>query len=154
MKFRLRSLFAVVSIAALLMFVWAKYLSDEQHFIEIGVFLQDWEITNSDPGELSELMQRSLPPESRRDLTVYELRVDGVLIKPGFTSIWFRTQGREWDRQEDLKRLDRVIKAFLDSDPELQIDHFEMEEYTYESDGDSWRKRRIYRKEFDSYPLQ
>ena len=104
--------------------------------------------------ELSELMQRSLPPESRRDLTVYELRVDGVLIKPGFTSIWFRTQGREWDRQEDLKRLDRVIKAFLDSDPELQIDHFEMEEYTYESDGDSWRKRRIYRKSFDSYPLQ
>ena len=152
-KFGLRSVFALVFIAALLMVGWNKYLAPEDNYIEVGVFLKDWEVTKSTHDELSDLLQRPIPAEKRTRLITMATGIDGVLIKPGWSAIWFTTRCRDWDRTEAMRRLDKVVDAFLCEEPKLEIDHFKLQEYTFEIKDNTWLKRGLRKTTSDSYPL-
>jgi hypothetical protein len=152
-KFGLRSVFAFVLVAALLMIGWQKYLSPQDKFLEVEVFLKNWDITQTTRDELSDLLQRPIPAEKRTLLTVFVTGIDGVLIKPGETCIWFKTRFRSWDRPKAMERMNKVVNAFLSEEPRLKIDHFELQEYTREVKANSLVKRGLRKKTSKNYPL-
>ena len=153
MKFGLRSVFAFVLVAALLMVGWNKYASPQDNVIEVSVFLKDWNTFNTTRDELSDLLQRPIPAEKRKLLTVFVTGIDGVLIKPGETCIWFQTHFRSWDRTKALERMDKVVNEFLAEEPRLTIDHFERQEYTLEIKANIPTKRGLRKRTSKSYPL-
>ncbi len=153
MKFGLRSLFAFVLVAALLMVGWKKHVSPQDNVIEVSVFLKDWDIFDTTNDELSELLQRPIPQEKRKHLTVFATGIDGVLIKPGQTCIWFQTRFRPWDRTKAMERMDKVVNEFLTEEPRLTIDHFELQEYTREIKANFLTKRGLRKRTSESYPL-
>ena len=152
-KFGLRSVFAFVLIAALLMIGWQKYQSPQDKFLEVQVVLKDWDIAETTRDELSILLQRSIPADKRTLLTVFVTGIDGVLIKPGETCIWFQTRFRSWDRTKAIERMNKVIHAFLSEEPRLKINHFELQEYTREVKANSLVKRGLRKKTSKNYPL-
>lgn len=153
MKFGLRSVFAFVLVAALLMVGWKKYANPQDNVIEVSVFLKDWNTFDTTRDELSELLQRPIPAEKRKLLTVFVTGIDGVLIKPGETCIWFQTRFRSWDRTKALERMDKVVNEFLAEEPRLTIDHFERQEYTLEIKANILTKRGLRKRTSKSYPL-
>ncbi|MGI9458853.1 MAG: hypothetical protein ACR2NF_02550 [Pirellulales bacterium] len=153
MRFGLRAVFAFVLIAALLMFGWKKYLSPEDNYIEIGVFLKDWDLGKSNGFELTDMVNRPFPDKGQNQVGDFYRGVDRVSISPGYSAIWFKTRFRDWDRDHAVQRLRDVVGAFLDADPNLQIDYFEMREFTLEFTDDTRSKQNLRETTSESFPL-
>ena len=153
MKFSLRAVFAFVLVAALLMFGWKKYLSPEDNYIEIGVFLKDWDLGKSNSFEVTDMVNRPFPDKGQNPVGNFYRGVDRVSISPGYSAIWFKTRFRDWDRDHAVQRLRDVVGAFLDADPNLQIDYFEMREFTLEFTDDTRIKQNLRETTSESFPL-
>ncbi len=153
MKFSLRWIFAFVLIAALLMFGWKKYVSPEDNYIEIRVFLKDWELGKSNSFEVTDMVNRPFPDKGQNSVGDFYRGVDRVSISPGYSAIWFKTRFRDWDRDQAVQRLRDVVGAFIDADPKLQIDYFEMREFTLEFADDTRIKQNLRETTSESFPL-
>ena len=132
---------------------WQKHLAPQDKSLEVVVFLKNWNITATTRNELSDLLQRPIPAENRTLLTVFATGIDGVLIKPGETSIFFQTSFRSWNRPKAMERMNNVVDAFLNEEPQLKIDHFELREYTSEVKANHLVKRRLRKKTSEYFPL-
>lgn len=153
MKFSLRAVFAFVLVAALLMFGWKKYVSPEDNYIEIGVFLKGWDMGKSNSLEVTNLVNRPFPNKGQNKQGNFYRGVNGVFISPGYSAIWFKTRFRDWDRDHAVQRLRDVVGAFLDADPKLQIDYFEMREFAIEYADDTRIKQNLRETTSESFPL-
>ena len=106
MRFSLKTLLSVVSLAALALFVWVRYLNVEEHWIRAGVYMHNWEMLNTDPDRLAEMMQFQLPPEERKSaaqMGVFYADLGGVGIKPAFHSFWFKTKATYWTKNYEMR---------------------------------------------------
>ena len=153
MRFSLRTLLGLLLVAALLMFGWKKYVSPEDNYIEIGVFLKDWDLGKSNSFEVTDMVNRPFPDKGQNPVGNFYRGVDRVSISPGYSAIWFKTRFRDWDRDHAVQRLRDVVGAFLDADPNLQIDYFEMREFTLEFTDDTRIKQNLRETTSESFPL-
>jgi len=153
MRFSLRTLLGLLLAAALLMFGWKKYVSPEENYIEIGVFLEDWDLGKSNSFEVTDMVNRPFPDKGQNPVGNFYRGVDRVSISPGYSAIWFKTRFRDWDRDQAVQRLRDVVGAFLDADPKLQIDYFEMREFTLEFADDTRSKQNLREQTSESFPL-
>ena len=157
LRFSLKTFLSVVSLAALAMFVWVRYLNVEEHSMRAAVYRHNWEMLNTDPDRLAEMMQFQLPPEERKSaaqMGVFFADLGGgVGIKPAFHSFWFKTKATYWNREEKMELLHRKMTAFLESSPELEVERVEVEEYSLEYSSENQTRERVYwRRTFDTYP--
>ncbi|MAI30399.1 MAG: hypothetical protein CMM07_01855 [Rhodopirellula sp.] len=117
MRFGLRAVFAFVLITALLMFGGTKYVRPEDNYIEIGVFLTDWDLGKTNGFELTYLIKWPFPNKGQNKLGDFYRGVNRVSISPRSSAIWFKTRFRDWDRDQAMQRLRDVVGAFLDAGP-------------------------------------
>ncbi len=153
MKFSLRAVFAFVLVSALLMFGWKKYLSPEDNYIEILVHLKGWDLGKSNSLEATNMVNRPFPDKGQNKVGDLYRGVDRVSISPGYSGFFFKTRFRDWDRDQAVQRLRDVVGAFIDADPKLQIDYFEMREFTLEFADDTRIKQNLRETTSESFPL-
>ncbi len=153
MRFSLRTLLGLLLVAALLMFGWKKYLSPEDNYIEILVHLKGWDLGKSNSLEATNMVNRPFPDKGQNKVGDLYRGVDRVSISPGFSGFFFKTRFRDWDRDQAVQRLRDVVGAFIDADPKLQIDYFEMREFTLEFADDTRIKQNLRETTSESFPL-
>ena len=153
MRFSLRTLLGLLLVAALLRFGWKKYLSPEDNYIEILVHLKGWDLGKSNSLEATNMVNRPFPDKGQNKVGDLYRGVDRVSISPGFSGFFFKTRFRDWDRDQAVQRLRDVVGAFIDADPKLQIDYFEMREFTLEFADDTRIKQNLRETTSESFPL-
>ena len=148
MKFGLRSVFAFVLVTTVLVFVWIQYIRPADQVIEVGVCLKNWDLNKSDD-ELTDLINRPFPDTGQNRVGNFHRTIGNVSISPGKTAILFTTRFRPWNRDRAFQQLREVVGAFIIAEPMLEIDHFELQEFT---DG-TQRKRYPQKQTSTSFPL-
>ena len=123
------------------MFVWKQFLSPQDNYIEILVHLKGWDMGKSNSLEVTNLVNRPFPDKGQNKVGDFYRGVDRVSISPGYSAIFFKTRFRDRVREQAVQRLREVVGAFLDADPKLQIDYFEMREFTLEFADDTRSKK-------------
>ncbi len=153
MKFRLHSLFALVFIAALLFVGWKKYFSPEDNHVEVRVFLENWDLGKSNAFEATDLINRPFPEKPKNPVGCFYRTFDGVSVGLGYSCIYFKTRFRNWNRNNAMKQIDDAVCEFLDAEPKLKIDHFELQEFTREFQDNNWVRRLSRKKTAGSFPF-
>ena len=135
------------------MFVWKQFLSPQDNYIEILVHLKGWDMGKSNSLEVTNLVNRPFPDKGQNKVGDFYRGVDRVSISPGYSAIFFKTRFRDRVREQAVQRLREVVGAFLDADPKLQIDYFEMREFTLEFADDTRIKQNLRETTSESFPL-